>query len=98
MTEYSGRTTAYAHKFPGWETRDGTAEDCIKQMTVFDVQWSSCPIEVQEEVHQLWRDYECMNDKCIVKWETEEMCEEYPVIAEYLRSRGVDKCWIHWWW
>jgi hypothetical protein len=26
------------------------------------------------------------------------MCEVYPIIDEYLMSKGVTTCLIHWWW
>ena len=77
-------------------------------MTVFDVQWSNCPVEVEEEVKRLWRDNELGNHRYFYSWndskeerdETGESCdsEAYPIIAEYLRSRGVTQCWIRWWW
>lgn len=98
MQEYSGRTTCYAHKHKDWKQRDGTKNDCIQQVTLFDVQWSSCPVEVELEVEKLWRNYDLGNDHYYVKWESEDMADSYPVIDIYLKSRNIEKCLIHWWW
>lgn len=97
-TNYSGRTTAYEHKHPGWETRDGNETDCIQQKTVFEVQWSNCPVEVEAEVIRLWQDYNFGNDSHYFSWESEENEIYYPIIGAYLKSRNVTKCLIHWWW
>ena len=112
MTTFSGRTTAYEHKHPGWETRDGTQESAIKQVTLFDAQWSDCPVEVETEVKKLWRDHDFGNDHYYFSWDRGDMLIEfpdggdeskdgksgYPLIDEYLLSKGVTKCLIHWWW
>lgn len=93
--EYSGKVTA---DHPRGMVID-PIPDCIQQITVLDVQWSSCPVEVEDEVRDLWQDDERLgNDVSIYKWDEENDAEKYPVIAEYLKSRGVSKCWIHWWW
>ncbi|MBV5347781.1 hypothetical protein JZU46_06170 [bacterium] len=99
MTEYSGRTTAYAHKHEGWETKGlNVGDDCIQQHTIFEAQWSNCPIEVEAEVKKLWSDREFGNDYYYAGWDGEEMGEDYPIIHEYLTSRGITECLIHWWW
>ena len=99
MVEYSGRTTAYEHKHKDWQSKGlNVGKDCIQNKTIFEVQWSNCPIEVEVEVKKLWADRELRNDNCYAGWDSEEMAEDYPVINEYLLSRGVEKCLIHWWW
>ena len=100
MTDYSGRTTAYGHKFGDWEKNGkNIGDDCIKQITLFDVQWSNCPVEVEEEVMRLWRDHNFGNDHYFYKWDGQhEDADRYPIIAEYLESRGVTECLINWWW
>ena len=96
---YSGRVTDHCHKFDDWQEHDAShAEDCIRQHTLFDVQWSNCPVEVEAEVKQLWRDFGLGNDYYYVHWNTLDYGEEYPIIDEYLKSRGVTECLIHWWW
>lgn len=99
--EYSGRTTAHAHKFDNWEEKGkGIGKDCIQKCDFFDVQWSNCPVEVEAEVIRLWHDAELGNDKYFYKWDSDcEVAEEYPIIHEYLTSRGITgRCLIHWWW
>ena len=97
--EYSGRTSAYVHKFNDWKSKD-TADipDCIQQHTIFEAQWTNCPVEVEDEVKRLWTNRELGNDKYYTQWDDEKDSEDYPIIAEYLRSRGITKCLIHWWW
>lgn len=109
MTLYSGRTTAYEHKHgDAWKQSLHAGPDCIQQQTIFDVQWSNCPVEVEEEVKRLWLDMELHNNVCYYSWSgwikndeydgPSEDAEAYPIIAEYLKTRGVTECLIHWWW
>lgn len=99
MTEYSGRTTAYAHKREDWQKKGlNIGDDCIQTQTIFEVQWSNCPVEVAAEVKKLWINREFGNDFYYASWESEENGEDYPIINEYLLSRGIEKCLIHWWW
>lgn len=72
--------------------------DPIKQITVLDAQWSNLPEDVLEEVRQMWRDWELGNDYYYAKFYVDEYEDSYPLIAEYLRSRGIDKCLVHFWW
>lgn len=99
MVEYSGRMTAHEHKFDDWKEKDiSEVNDCIQSVTLFDVQWSNCPVEVEKEVIRLWQDRELDNDHCYFKWGHKDDANEYPIIDEYLKSRGITKCLIHWWW
>ncbi len=99
---YSGRTSAHEHKFEDWADKGkNVGADCFPQMRLFDVQWSNCPVEVENEVRQLWRDYEFGNDNYYVKW-SDSMAEGYPLIAEFMFRNGYykseEKILIHWWW
>ncbi len=98
--KYSGRTTAYEHKFGDWASKPLSPDTAssIQQVTVFEVQWSDCPVEVEAEVKQMWENYDAGNDHWYLAWESEEMSEDYPLIDEYLKSKGVTECLIHWWW
>lgn len=96
--EYSGRTTAYSHKGNDWKSKPCDGNSSIQQQTVFEVQWSDCPIEVEDEVKKMWINYELGNDYYYVAWDSIQMGEEYPIIYEYLKSKNVTKCLIHWWW
>ena len=94
--KYSGKTTDYEHKHGNWKESPGAGPDCIQAMNVFEVQWSNCPVEVEDEVRKLWKDMEFGNDDYYFKWEEDDAT--YPVITAYLKSQGIDKCLIHWWW
>lgn len=100
IVDYSGRTTCLEHKQDDkWKLSKGFGSDCIKtDVTIFDVQWSNCPVEVEEEVRKLWKDNHLGNDNSYYPWDSEEMKEDYPQIAWYLTSRGISKCLINWWW
>ena len=98
---YSGRTSAYEHKREDWEEHKGPFPSAITQQTVFHAQWTDCPVEVEDEVKKLWHDKELRNDDCFYHWdgsEDESDRTDYPIIHEYLQSKGVTNCWIHWWW
>ena len=104
MTEYSGRTTCYQHKASNWEERAPKehGKDCIRKVNWFDVQWSNCPVEVEEEVKKMWISWGLGNDHCIIKWNW-ELQDEFPIVAEFLKSKGFidgdnEQIIIHWWW
>jgi hypothetical protein len=102
---------------------------------VFDVQWSDCPVEVEEEVRRLWRWQELGKNTAYFRWDriskhdvcvndeddfltstavlkqfgeieddefpdlyTIELRHAFPLIDQFLMSRGVDQCLIHWLW
>jgi hypothetical protein len=85
--------------------------DCIQTTQIFRVQWTNCPIEVYEEVQKLWRWAELHNDNNY-SWDRDEefwdencedeaeltMKEAFPLIDEYLQSRGISKIEINYWW
>lgn len=113
MSTFSGRTTAYEHKRDDWAKYKGPFEPAIVEMTVFNVQWSECPVEVENEVQKLWKwqdgdlkngsyyDWNRDNEYWDERHEDESdmtMKDAFPLIDEYLMSKGVTKCKIHWWW
>ena len=113
MTEYSGRTSAYAHKRKDWREQDiSDVPSAISQMTVFNAQWTDCPVEVEDEVKKLWQDMELDNNVCYYAWDRDseyyveesdageepKFADVYPLIDEYLMSKGITQCLIHWWW
>lgn len=88
MTEqFSGRTSAYEHKFDNWKESPTNGRECVRNVKFFDVQWSNCPIEVEEVVKQLWRFYELGNDRYIIKTSIEYLTElqgpDYSVSVEW---------------
>lgn len=63
MTKFSGRTSAYAHKFDDWATKDiSDVKKAVRKVTILDAQWSNCPVEVEDQVKDLWRHLEFGND------------------------------------
>ena len=100
---FTGRTSCLKHKGEGWEESKGAGEECIQQKTIFEVQWTNCPVEVEKEVKQLWSDRELGNDNSYASWDMEETNAEsenrYPLIQAFLESKGVTgSILIHWWW
>ena len=105
--EYSGRTTAPEHKRDDWKNNKGPFEKAIQQKTIFYVQWTDCPVEVENEVKKLWRDNE-LNNNDYFDWdatdddddndEEKTLIERYPVIHQYLIQHNIQNCLINWWW
>jgi hypothetical protein len=96
--EYSGRTTCLEHKRNDWKKSRTRGKSCIQEKILFDVQWSDCPVEVEAEIKELWRDNEFGNDNYYFEWKSEEWGEDYPIINEFLKLKGITECLIHWWW
>lgn len=94
----SGKDTSYSSK---WD-KEPDGESSVYKVWFFDVQWSDCPDEVQDEVRHAWSAYELGNDKYIIKRELDdELFEDYPLIYMWLKHKGVkenEKVIIHWWW
>ncbi len=105
---YSGETTNHATVSmvaDKWKETPNSGADCIQAINFFDVQWSNCPVEVEEAVKKLWQDNELGNDNYFYSWDGDGIngdenddAELYPIINNYLKSRGITKCHIHWWW
>ena len=81
-----------------WNKVPHDEKPSIQTKTIFEVQWSDCPVEVAEEVKKLWRNRNLGNDYYYCNWEMIEDEEQYPIIAEYLKSKNVTDCLIHYWW
>lgn len=63
---WSGKTSSYHHKWNDTPNPEGTQEG-VRKVWLLDAQWSTCPIEVEDQVRQLWRYYENDNDRYIIK-------------------------------
>lgn len=105
LPEFSGRTTCIEHKdSKGWEkVGKNHGRECVQDFKVLDVQWSNCPVEIENEVRKMWQEYELGNNNCYVRWAFDDMEEVYPLIAAFLRSKGLsenndERILIHWWW
>lgn len=76
MIKWSGRTSAYAHKQDDWEEADiSNVDGGLKKVWFLDVQWSTCPIEVEDQVRDLWRLNELGNDNYIFKTSVNDLLE-----------------------
>lgn len=98
IASLSGKDTSYDSKWG----KEPNGKNSVFKKWFFDVQWSDCPDEVQEEVIESWRDYELGNDRYF--WTAtldEELFETYPRIYFWLEHKGVPKgeeVIVHWWW
>lgn len=81
--------------------------DPIKQVTVLDVQWSNIPEPVYEAVREYWRAAGLGNDYYYSSFNVQETLDDFEeygldsynkVISDYLTSRGVEECLLHFWW
>jgi len=63
MVNWSGRTSAYPHKHGDWQNADltGTPE-ALQTKKILYAQWTLCPVEVEDEIKNLWRMNEFGND------------------------------------
>ena len=77
MVKWSGRTTLHKHKFNGWEDKlvFETDNKALKTVKFLDVQWSICPIEVEDQVIDLWGLYEIGNDRFIIRTSINDLIE-----------------------
>jgi hypothetical protein len=77
MIEWCGRTTLHKHKFNDWKDHSVTEEDKkgLRKVSFLDVQWSTCPVEVENQVRELWSDYTLGNDHSIIETSISELKE-----------------------
>lgn len=86
--EWSGRTTAYAHKHNDW--KDRSLEDVTPAFTkvrYLDVQWSTCPVEVEDQVRDLWRLFEYGNDHYICKTSINDLAELQGPVDKFVDGK-----------
>lgn len=106
---WSGRTSLHGHKDENWRDYVITDNDRrgVHHVVMLDAQWSTCPVEVEQQVKDLWRAYELGNDHYIIKTSINDLLEvhsvEHPndLIVQYLRENNVgedEQVIIHWWW
>jgi hypothetical protein len=74
---WSGRTSAYEHKHNFPAKLDPKTPEGFRKVWLLDAQWSTCPVEVEQQVKDLWRLFECGNDKYIIKTCLEDLENEY---------------------
>lgn len=71
----------------------------LRQETVFHITWSNCPLDLKDEVRDLWAHNELSNGSFYM-WDSDDDYDgrDYPLIDKYLRSQNITKCWIYYWW
>lgn len=90
-TPWSGRTTAYEHKdkFPA-KLRATTAKG-FRKVWMLDAQWSTCPVEVEDQVRNLWTFHEFGNDHYVLRTSVKDLKREYDgcKVNVYNPEKGV---------
>lgn len=98
---YSGKTSSYHHKCYTTPNPENVSPG-LKKVWFLDAQWSTCPIEVYNEVRELWKQYDLGNDHYMLKLAVEDMePEELPYLIQYIREHNIpdyEQVVIHWWW
>lgn len=109
---YLGVTSCLAHKHNPFVDIPADTKKAVRSIKILDAQWSTCPIEVYDQVSQLWSWAELANDSCIFKTSIKELASmhgnkvDYDIpdvsrIIQYLTEQGVEnteEVWIHFWW
>jgi hypothetical protein len=96
IIKWSGVTTAY---YSDAEPKKG-----FRQIWVLDAQWSTCPVEVEEEVIKIWKTREYGNDYFIHETTIAQLLKsKYFAIVQYVREVNPsipddEVFFIHWWW
>lgn len=85
--------------------KDGTIlqhKNSVKKVWFLDAQWSDLPVEIEDEVRQIWKECGLGNDNYICKRTVDdELFEDYPKIYLWCRYKGIpedEDVIIHWWW
>lgn len=68
---------------------------------ILEVTWTNCPVDVAEEIGEMWVDREFGNDDYYATWDFNQDAESYPLTAQYLKDNGItdeDSVLIHYWW
>lgn len=94
MTEkiiWSGVTSAYTHKHTPTAKLPPDTKLGVRKVWLLDAQWSTCPIEVENQVRVLWRFGELGNDKYIFKTTIEELLEFQDNPEDYTCEQWNDE-------
>jgi hypothetical protein len=73
--EYSGRTSSYLHKWHPETPNDPNTKAGLRKVWYLDAQWSTCPVEVEDQVRDLWSLNELGNDQYMFKTTVDELIE-----------------------
>lgn len=102
MPNFSGRTTCHNHKFDDWKSKACNGCEAISMQKVLHAQWSNMPIELLDEVQELWGEVQRAHHFHMVL-NPDLLREDNPnsLLADWLESKGVKKdedIWMHYWW
>ena len=89
---WSGITTCYTHKHHPNDPIPENTPKGLRKVWFLDAQWSTCPIEVEKEVKELWKKYDLGNDHYILSFSVLDLLEEdtkVPNIVKYIRENGI---------
>lgn len=64
---WSGVTSAYEHKHRPNAILPESTKLGFRKVWLLDAQWSTCPVEVEDQVKALWSWYENGNDRFVIK-------------------------------
>lgn len=100
--QWSGKTSSYNHKWNDTPNPPDTKKG-FRKVWFLDAQWSTCPIEVERQVREMWSDYDCGNDRYVIKTDLATLRDSYPVVAQYVAEQQPDigeeeLILVHWWW
>jgi hypothetical protein len=71
---WSGKTSSFHHKWNDTPNSPDEKEG-LRKVWFLDAQWSTCPIEVENSVKQLWSYNELGNDKYMLKRSVDDLIE-----------------------
>lgn len=74
---WSGRTTAMEHKRKFPSKLNPNTKQGFRKVWLLDAQWSTCPVEVEEQVKALWRFYERGNDYHVILTSLQDLKKGY---------------------
>ncbi|WAX21929.1 hypothetical protein [Stenotrophomonas phage RAS14] len=101
---WSGKTSSYHHKWNDTPNPDDVNAG-FREVFYLDAQWSTCPIEVEDEVRKMWDEYELGNDCYIIHSSLEKLVKQdkYHATIQYITEQKPDidpkaLILIHWWW
>ena len=83
---YSGKTSSYHHKWHDTPNPPDTPAG-LRKVWFLDAQWSTCPVEVEEQVQDLWKLHELGNDRYMLQISVETL-QQYQKEGE---EEFVDK-------
>ena len=100
--QWSGKTSSYHHKWNTTPNPDDTPKG-FRKVWYLDAQWSDCPIEVENQVKEMWESWGLGNDSSVIKTNLSDLEADWPIVAQYVKEQEPEitedeLILIHWWW